>query len=116
LLLLLLLLLLRLALALRRRRRNVSALHSFLLDARFIHTFATARTRDLLLKSRRWTSARLSLLSSAQRRRRPEPYPLIVTLWRILSGLILPWTLLLTWSSRWLATLFLLPRRSTFET
>ena len=80
--------LLRLLALLWRRRLTVSALHSFSLGARFIRISSTSRRRDLLMKSGRWTAARLLVFSCAQRCRRAEPLTLqssLVTLRRSLS-------------------------------
>ena len=96
----------------------MSALHSFSLAARFIRRSSTRRRRDLLMKSGRWTSATLPVFTCASRRRRAEPLTLrfsLVTLRRNLSCPTLPWTWLLPWSSRWLATMLLLLRRCTLE-
>ena len=107
-------LLLRLLVLLWRRRLTTSTLHSVSLSARFIHLSSTDRRRDLLMQSGRRPSARLAALSCAHRCPgcgRPEPHRFRLTLWRILRWLTLPLTLLLTWSSRWLATMFRLRRR-----
>ena len=72
-----------------------------------------------MTKSGRWTAARLPVFNCASRRRRAEPLtlrPLLVTLRRNLSCPTLAGTLLLPWSSRWLATMLLLLRRCTLET
>jgi hypothetical protein len=76
----LLLPLLRLRVRLGLRRLTISALHSFALAARLTCRSATRRRRDRLPKSRWPTSASLLPFTSAHRRRRAEPYPLIVTL------------------------------------
>jgi hypothetical protein len=83
------------------RRLCVSALHSFSLGARFIRGSSTSRMRALLMKSGRWTSARLPVFNCARRRRRAEPYTFVVTLWRILSWFTLSGAWLLVWSSYW---------------
>jgi hypothetical protein len=44
---------------------RASALHSFSLGACFIRISSTSRRRDLLMKSGRWTAARLALFSCA---------------------------------------------------
>ena len=109
-----LLLLRRLLVLLWRRRLTPSTLHSVSLSARFVRLSSTGRRRDLLMQSGRRPSARLAALSCAHRCPgcgRPEPHRFRLTLWRILRWLTLPLTLLLTWSSRWLATMFRLRRR-----
>jgi len=108
--------LLLLLVLLRRRRLSVSALHSFSLGARFTRISSTSRRRDLLMKSGRWTAARLLMFSCAQRRRRAGPYAFIFALGRSLSCPTMRGIWLLTWSSRWLATMFLLLRRCTLDT
>jgi hypothetical protein len=111
--------LLRLLVLLWLRPRS---LHSFLLGARFIRICSTSRRRDLLIKSGRWTAARLALSSCAHRWRCAEPLTLkssLVTLRRSLSCASMRGIWLLTWSSRWLATrllLLLLLRGCTLET
>jgi len=110
--------LLRLLVLLRRRRLSVSALHSFSLGARFIRISSTSRRRDLLPKSGWRTGSTLLMFSCAQRWRRAEPLTLkssLVTLRRNLSCPTTRGIWLLTWSSRWLATMFLLLRRATLE-
>jgi hypothetical protein len=94
------------------RLLTIRALDPFSLAAHFTCGSATRRRRDRLPKSRWRTSAKLLLFAGSHRRRRTEPYRLILTLWRILWWLTLPWTLLLTGPSRWLATLLLLLRRT----
>src|SRR4029450_5081767 len=109
-----LLLLLRLLVLLWRRRLKTSALHFFSFGPAFAPLPSTGRRRDLLMQSGRRTSARVAALSCAHRcpgGRRPEPHRFRLTLWRILRWLTLPLTLLLTWSSHWLATMFRLRRR-----
>ena len=112
-LLLLLLLLELLALGCRRLTLPTLHLHSFPLGPRFIRlSGATLLRRNRLMKSR-WTSPRSALFRCSHGRPgrgRAEPYPLIGTLWRILRRLTLPWPLLLTWTSRWRATILLLLR------
>ena len=96
----------------------MSALHSFSLGARLIRGSATRRRRDRLPKSRWRTGSTLLMFSCAQRRRRAEPLTLessLVTLRRNLSCPTMRGIWLLTWSSRWLATMLLLLRRCTLE-
>ena len=110
--------LLRLLVLLWRRRLTVSALHPFSLAARLTRLSSTGRRRELLTGSWLYDSPRLALLSCAHRCpgcRRPELYRFILTLRRILWGLTLPWTLLITGPSRWLTTLFLLLRGRILE-
>jgi hypothetical protein len=113
-----LLLALRLLVLLWRRRLSLSALHSFSLGARFTRGSTTRNRRDRLPKSGCRTSSTLLMFSCAQRWRRAEPLTLrssLVTLRRNLSCPTTRGIWLLTWSSRWLATTFLLLRRCTLE-
>lgn len=105
----------RLLVLLARRRLTTSPLHSFAFGTRFIRLSSTSRRRDLLTRSWLCPSPRLALLSCTHRGRRAELYRLILTLWRILWRLTLPWTLLLTRPSRWLTTLLLSLRRRTLQ-
>jgi hypothetical protein len=103
--------LLRLLVLLWRRWLSVSALHSFALGAR--------RRHDRLPKSGCRTGSTLLMFSCAQRWRRAEPLTLkssLVTLGRSLSCPTTRGIWLLTRSSRWLATMFLLLRRCTLDT
>jgi len=113
-----LLLALRLLVLLWRRRLSVSALHFFSLGARFTGGSSTGNRRDRLPKSGCRTGSTLLMFSCAQRWRRAEPLTLkssLVTLRRNLSCPTTRGIWLLTWSSHWLATMFLLLRRGTPE-
>ena len=110
--------LLRLLALLWRRRLTISALHSFSLVARLTRGSATRRRGDRLPNSRWRTGSTLLMFSCAQRCRRAEPLTLkssLVTLRRSLSCPTMRGIWLLTWSSRWLATMLLLLRRCTLE-
>jgi hypothetical protein len=108
-LLLQLLLALLLLLLLLRRRLTISALHSLSLGTRFISLGCPDLRRDRLPKFSWRTSATLTF-TCPHRRRGAEPCPLILTLWRILWRLTLPWTLLLPGPFPCLTILFLLLR------
>jgi hypothetical protein len=111
--------LLRLLALLWRKRLTISAPHFLSLAARLTRGSATRRRRDRLPRSRWRTGSTLLMFSCAQRWRRAEPLTLkssLVTLRRNLSCPTTRGIWLLTWSSRWLATTFLLLRRCTLDT